>query len=888
MSKFSFKKLIALVMALVLVMSITAVGSSAEQKPAPLFTISDIETRQGEEVDVTIKFAQDIKPGGTNISALDVSLKYSSEVFEVVQIAKGDGLIAAFDKLSNSTKLHLETGDYIFGSSAKVPGYVNWSLSTLDGFTFAKDSVFAVVTFKAKDFSNLEGDFDMTLEVTNAADKIDTANYKDTTALYTPVTNSVKVDVNLATLCDWEDFNTEKNTCTLAKLNDKNATYFTVPDVYDPDNEGPLPAYKVTKIKYGAFSTTSKLQTVVLGENIKTIDSGAFFNCTGLKKVTIYSDDVQFGSLAFLGSKTNLVIRCKQGSSADAFAKKDGIKVEYFEEISGCNFTGLEDKKYNGAPITLADIKIYNSYKVLLKEGKDYYLEYSDNTDIGKATIRATGIGEYWGTYDLHFNIICPYHDKEELEDEETQYYTEKIVYDEHDCTKGGKLIKDCAFCGMHEESELPAKDHADFEWIITKDPTCQEAGVKSHICKDCSLVDATEEIPIIPCDMQWVTITEPTCKEMGLKQYQCTMCGKTEGDPVVINKLSHDDEGVCEWITNREVTCLKDGEEWLVCKHCGSCVDTRTIPSAGSHLESADWVIAKEATCTEDGLKQKVCVNCGTKIIDEVIPAKGHKEAAEKVIIEATCTKDGSEQTVCADCGEVIATKVLQHTGHEKSDWKVITAETCTSDGLEGIECAKCHEIFESKPIPSPGHVPTNDYVPIIPVTCETDGEEGIVCKYCGTSHIFSRREVKATGHNYSSWVSAVAPTCTSEGFEQRTCANCGDVEVRVVKATGHNPQFVADILPTYKLTGREKKICVNCGLDYHETRVAAKVVPDLDGNGRVASADALMILQHATGLVTLEGKPLKNADCDGNGKVNSSDALIVLQLATGIISAD
>ncbi len=880
MSKFSLKKMLALVMALVLIMSVTVVGSYAEQKAAPLFTISDVETRQGEEVEVTIKFAQDIKPGATNISALDVSLKYSSEVFTVVQVVKGDGLKAAFDKLAKSTKLHLETGDYIFGSSYKEEGYVKWSLSTIDGFTFAKDSDFAVVTFKAKDFSNLEGDLGMTLEVTNAADKIDNNNYKDTTDLYTSVTNNVKVDINLATLCDWE-FDPANESFTLAKLNDKNATYFTIPDEYDPDNEGDLPACPVTKIKYGAFSTTSKLQNVVIGKNIKTVDSGAFFNCTGLKQVTVYSDDVQFGALAFLGSKTNLVIRCKKGSTADKFAKNNGIGVEYFEEISSCRFTGIGDGvSYTGNPVTLSELKIYNSYGVALKEGKDYELEYEDNIEIGEATVHVIGLGEYPGNKDLTFNVLCPYHY------ENSGYYTKTVVY--ADCAEGGKQTEDCTFCKMHKEEDLEAKEHCEPEWKVTKDPTCEEKGTESLICKDCNKIFDTRDIDVIPCDMKWIVTKDPTCTAEGEKQLKCTMCGKTEGDPVIIDKLSHEDEGVCEWVVTRNATCLKDGEKKLVCKYCGETITTETIYCEGTHLEAAEWVTVKDPTCTEEGLKQKLCVNCGDVVDEEPIPAKGHIAAEEKVIVEATCTKAGVEKTICAECGYVMESKPIDAIGHEKSDWKVIKEATCAEDGIEGIECIHCHEIFESEKIPSPGHVPTDDYVPIKPVTCTSDGTEGIVCKYCGTHKVFERRQVKATGHNYSDWVTAIAPTCLDEGFRQRTCANCGDVEIELVPALGHNPIYIPKTLPTYRLPGEEMQVCEHCGKDYHKTRKVGKVVPDLDGNGKIAAADALMILQHATDLVPLTGDALKNADCDGSGKVNSTDALLVLQLAVGIITAD
>ncbi len=869
------KKLLAFVMALVLIMSVTVIGSYADQKPEPLFTISNVETRQGEEFDVTISFAQDIKPDGINIAALDAVLYFDSDVFTVVQVAKGEGLNAAFSKLSNSTKLHLETGDYIYGASFKEAGTVKWSLATIDGFNFAKGTDFAVITFRANNFSNLDGDLSMTLEVTNAA----SSNYRDTTALYTPVTNDVKVDVNLATLCDW-DFDAANKAYTLVKLNDKNATKFTIPDEYAETKE--LGAFPVTKIKYGAFSSLSKLETVTIGKNVKSIDSGAFFNCSNLKKLIVYSDNVTFGALTFLGSTKNLTIRCKQGSTADKFAKNNGIKVEYFEEISSCKVTGLNEEKYynEGTPVVLSDLKLYNSYNVALKEGKDYNVEYKNNTELGTATVHITGIGEYWGERDLSFEILCPHHH------EGDEYYTELKGY--VNCSEGGKLVKKCTFCGLDETTDLPAKGHnISTEYVEVKAPTCQEEGIKAHKCADCDYYEDPQPIAKIPCDMQMVYEKEPTCTEEGRGQLKCTMCGKAEAYQT-IPAVSHDDEGVCVWVTTKEATCDEDGEEKLTCRFCGDVIDTKTIPNKGGHLKSAEWVTVSEPTCTEDGSKQKVCVTCGKVLETQVLPKTGHTAAAEKVVIDATCEEDGSIETICATCGKTISSEAIPATGHEKSEWTVIEEASCGKEGKEGIVCIHCGKEYETKLTDALSHEEGDEWVAIKPATCTADGIEGKVCIHCGTGKVYERRIVKATGHNYQDPEIAVAPTCTEEGFQQSTCSGCGDVKIEIVPALGHNPVYVPSVLPTYRSTGVEKQVCEHCGQDYHKTRTVGKVVPDLDKNGSVSSADALMILQHATELILLEGDALKNADCNGDAKVNSTDALLVLQLATGIITAD
>lgn len=61
------------------------------------------------------------------------------------------------------------------------------------------------------------------------------------------------------------------------------------------------------------------------------------------------------------------------------------------------------------------------------------------------------------------------------------------------------------------------------------------------------------------------------------------------------------------------------------------------------------------------------------------------------------------------------------------------------------------------------------------------------------------------------------------------------------------------------------------------------AASVGDVNGNGKINSTDALLILQSATGVVNLTDNQKKLADVNGDGKVNSSDALQVLFYATG-----
>lgn len=145
---------------------------------------------------------------------------------------------------------------------------------------------------------------------------------------------------------------------------------------------------------------------------------------------------------------------------------------------------------------------------------------------------------------------------------------------------------------------------------------------------------------------------------------------------------------------------------------------------------------------------------------------------------------------------------------------------------------------------------------------------------------------DVTVAEHSLSDLVIKKHPTCTNSGLKEQSCTVCGKVcHSEVILATGHSFEIKVISRPTYKTTGENRKICTKCN-HVEEIITVAKCDPDIDGNGSISSRDALIILQHATGLIQLTGSDLANADLDGSGDIKSNDALLVLQLATGLIS--
>lgn len=61
---------------------------------------------------------------------------------------------------------------------------------------------------------------------------------------------------------------------------------------------------------------------------------------------------------------------------------------------------------------------------------------------------------------------------------------------------------------------------------------------------------------------------------------------------------------------------------------------------------------------------------------------------------------------------------------------------------------------------------------------------------------------------------------------------------------------------------------------------------IGDVDGNGKITVADAVMIQKHIANIVTLGEKECKLADTDGNGKLTVADAVMIQKYIANIIS--
>lgn len=265
--------------------------------------------------------------------------------------------------------------------------------------------------------------------------------------------------------------------------------------------------------------------------------------------------------------------------------------------------------------------------------------------------------------------------------------------------------------------------------------------------------------------------------------------------------------------------TCTQDEQ---IIYECSVCHRIKT--EVGEKKKGHDYVVDSpkvDATCETPGKTEvKKCKNCGDTIGGDVIPALKHNYLLETEKQEATCTADGKEAVYkCSKCGKLTGGEVIKATGHnyqyfeaEKKivcsrcgDEKKVDTSYTVPSGYTLVETVppKCTEIGYTLYKNSEGKEFYNDIksptghqygeATVHPATCTEDEYSVRICKVCNHKDVVTKEGTKL-GHSYVKNV--VAPTCTEQGYTIYKCKNCGDTyKDDYVKAKGHdfsnNAQF-------------------------------------------------------------------------------------------------
>jgi len=474
----------------------------------------------------------------------------------------------------------------------------------------------------------------------------------------------------------------------------------------------------------------------------------------------------------------------------------------------------------------------------------------------------------------------CSYTETENVPKTEHTYTT---VVTPSTCTDRGYTTYTCECGASYVSNYTDILPHTMGDWEVTTAPTCTAEGIKTRICTGCSYTE-TESVPKTE-HTYTAEVTLPTCTDRGYTTYTCE-CGDTYiGD--YTETVPHT---MGDWQITAEPTETSEGEKIRACTVCGH---TETVSIPALYHVYGDWTVTKQPTCTESGTRERTCSDCG-KVVTESIPAKGHDYQAR--VTPATCENGGYTTYICRRCGAQYIGDYTEILPHTYGEWTVSVPATCTQRGEQKRECQFCHRI-EYEILPATGH--TYETV-VTPPTCEKHGYTTYTC-HCGDVKV--EDTVPATGHTYETVVTP--PTCEKHGYTTYTC-HCGDVKVEdTVPATGHTYETVVtpptceeqgyttytchcgdvkveDTVPatghqfgewTSDAPGVETRTCTSCG----KTETRGKTPPyDVDGNGIVQQADAVLLLSILVGNTSSEGI---DTDMDFDGKLTIYDCVLLLQ---------
>ena len=190
----------------------------------------------------------------------------------------------------------------------------------------------------------------------------------------------------------------------------------------------------VQEIGYDTFAWCDALESATLPNTIKTIAEGGFRYCTSLKDIYFGGTEAEWKNVSIdnhgHGNQTLLNVNIHYNSSACSHDYKciKTVAATYSAEgykqykcskcsatyettiaklkrtnLSKAKVTGISDKTYTGKALTQS-IKVKLG-SATLKSGTDYKITYKNNKSIGTASVTITGTGKYSGTITKTFKI---------------------------------------------------------------------------------------------------------------------------------------------------------------------------------------------------------------------------------------------------------------------------------------------------------------------------------------------------------------------------------------------------------------------------------------------------------------------------------------------------
>ncbi len=533
---------------------------------------------------------------------------------------------------------------------------------------------------------------------------------------------------------------------------------------------------------------------------------------------TGYTFDGWYKAEDFTGAKVETIAAGSTGN-VELYAKWDLNTFVINDTPARVTYNGTEQKP------TI----IPTDGELVLTEGTDYTVTYSNNINVGEATITVTGIGNYAAAQPIVRTFII---DPKDIAGAEITL-GEALTYTGEELTQAVTSVVVDGLTATVEVSNNKGTDAGDYTLTVTGTGNFTGTATKAFTISKGSQaaptgVAATAEtisgkndgtITGLTTAMEysadggetWTKATGTSLTDLAPGTYQVRYAGTANcnaSEPVTVTVAASTQKLTVTW-KNDDGTVLETDNDltYNATPSYDGAVPTKTA-DADSHYTFAGWspavtsvtenttytatytseahswndgVVTTEPTCTAKGVETFTCTVCERTRTEEVA-ALGH-DLVHHDAKAPTCTEIGWDAyDTCSRCDyTTYAEKAAL--GHDlvHHDAKV---PTCTEIGWDAYDtCSRCdYTTYAEKA--ALGH----DYIAAVTApTCTEQGYTTHTCSRCGDS--YKDTYVNALGHSWGEWTVTTPATCTAAGVETRVCTNdASHKETRTIAATGHS----------------------------------------------------------------------------------------------------
>ena len=600
------------------------------------------------------------------------------------------------------------------------------------------------------------------------------------------------------------------------------------------------------------------VKDLVIPDNVKSINSGAFYGCTGLKNITIPDSVISIGDAAFGNTSPNLVIATSENSAAYKYAKLNNIKLYLTKITRYISPPDLEKMQSNGNISVKITLKPTDNYEYKCNNGSwqksnifNNLLFDTDYTFYQRLSETSENVAsspsEPKTIHTKKKNISVPV--APEIISKTAFSITLKEIDGYEYSIDGINWQKSNVFGGLESIHE-----YTFYQRFAQTDVFCEsEKSVGITIKTD----KKTPGAPDIPTSIS-KTDTSITLKSINGYEYSIDNIN-WQGDPVFKNLKPETEYYLYQRIAETDETYSSVSSDFLIIKtyperYCTDCLNTgigadgkscatcfgsgrfHMVGDADSDDEITDWdsvLCMRYLSGWNVEIPSKKCFDIdGDKritdwdgvLFDRYLAGwnqetnigaivKGypeHKHTYGNWIIESdpTCTVEGEKYRLCTIC-ENDETVEIEKIPHNYEDWVTDKNATCTLKGEKHRICSACgyEEISE---IPKTAHS-YGGWIIDKDSTCLVTGEKHHICLTCGYSE---NSIILKKSHIVTYWIIDIPSTCAYEGSKHGECDNCGKTVSQTINKLAHNwSNFIIMDHGTCIKNGYKERYCYTCG---------------------------------------------------------------------------